>query len=129
MQFPSSLHIQLLTWPYSLRFHWHVLAECWVQTFAQTWRSQTRGWKSRLESYCFISCGWCGRQWCLRVMLVFKCLQEQVIILAGAKKHQCHICLAKTFFQDEFSITGDCFAHSNDMYCDGLGWSLQRLIT
>lgn len=57
----SSLHSQLLTRPYSPRFQWHVLAECWVQTFAQTWRSQTRGWKSRLESYCFISWGWCDR--------------------------------------------------------------------
>lgn len=55
----SSLHSQHLTWLYSPRFQWHVLAECWVQTSAQTWRSQTRGWKSRLESYCFISWGWC----------------------------------------------------------------------
>ena len=55
----NSLHTQHLTRPCSPRSQWHVLAECWVQTSAQTWRSQTRGWKSRSESYCFISRGCC----------------------------------------------------------------------
>lgn len=55
----NSLHSQHLTRPYSPRSQWHALAECWVQTSAQTWRSQTRGWKSRSESYCFISRGCC----------------------------------------------------------------------
>lgn len=107
----NSLHTQHLTRPYSPRSQWHMLAECWAQTSAQTWRSQTRGWKSRSESYCFIGWGCCDSTrglWTLnRYIRCHLAAAGTERGFGGASVQQ------KVLFQDKLSVIRDhSFTHS-----------------
>lgn len=112
-----------LTRPCSPRFPWPVLAECWVQTFAQTWRSQTRGWRSRLESYCFISWGWYERHSGPGMPYRYiSAIRRPTTIETSVTEGPSNICAAKRPFPYKLSVTGGhSFIHSRNHICTAMG--------